>query len=343
MAGSLEFAWRRYRRPFATPLQTAWGKWTVREGFILRVGDSRSGAASFGEVAPLPSFGSESAEAALKALKNIGGEVPMAGLRAMLPTLPPATAFGVWSALDGLSPSGDSPHKGGTHRPGTARTAALLPLDEDTPEAVGRLRESGKRVFKLKLGLAGNDHEWARLQKVFLALKPDERIRLDPNRSWNPGDWDFWKPRLNGLSERLDFVEEPFPAGMPPAELAALASASPVPFALDESLSAGNIGRWTGLDWPGFWIVKPSLLGDPAAWLSLLSSYKPRVILSSAVETGIGLSNLVRLAARFPETVHGLGVQSFFRDDWGVAECGEMIKAMEGREMESVWNTLPGA
>jgi len=54
---------RPYRRPFRQPLQTAHGLWAVREGIILRFEDEQ-GQVIFGEIAPIPWFGTETLEQA---------------------------------------------------------------------------------------------------------------------------------------------------------------------------------------------------------------------------------------------------------------------------------------
>ncbi|HRE08169.1 MAG TPA: o-succinylbenzoate synthase, partial [Opitutaceae bacterium] len=52
---------RRYALPFRTPLRTAHGRWSVREGLLLRL-RTEEGATGYGEVAPIPGFGRETLE-----------------------------------------------------------------------------------------------------------------------------------------------------------------------------------------------------------------------------------------------------------------------------------------
>ncbi len=58
------FEFRPYRRPFKRPLSTSHGIWDVREGIILRLTDE-TGQVGWGEIAPIPWFGSESLQQAL--------------------------------------------------------------------------------------------------------------------------------------------------------------------------------------------------------------------------------------------------------------------------------------
>lgn len=61
----VQFEFRPYARPFYRPLQTNHGEWTVREGILIRLMD-KSGRVAWGEIAPIPWFGSETLAAALK-------------------------------------------------------------------------------------------------------------------------------------------------------------------------------------------------------------------------------------------------------------------------------------
>lgn len=304
---------RRYTRPFARPLKAAWGTWSVRKGSIVRIEDPQSGRAGFGEVAPLP------AEARGSADKGHSAEDP-------------AMSFALWSARERLT--GDDTAE-------EARTAALLPLNGNTPEDIARLREAGFRCFKLKLGVVDPGKEWNFLKETATRLRENERLRLDPNRAWDSGDWQFWQPRLNGLSRSIEFIEEPFnPEAVSGNQLRTLADRSPLPFALDESLQARGIENWLQLGWPGYWVVKPSVMGNPENWINALGSHVDRVVLSSVFETGIGLSALVRLASRFPGNDHGLGTQAAFTDDMGTRQEGATLGTLTHAEEEALWNKL---
>ena len=54
---SCQISVKPYRRAFRQPLRTVHGEWTTREGFLVQV--EQDGGFGYGEVAPLPSFGSE--------------------------------------------------------------------------------------------------------------------------------------------------------------------------------------------------------------------------------------------------------------------------------------------
>jgi O-succinylbenzoate synthase len=316
----MEISTRPYRRPFARPLKAAWGTWSMREGLLIKIRDQKTGKVAFGEVAPLSTAIQESLP-------------PSESLTSRTSFLDhPCTAFGLWSAETSLSSDK-------TSQP--VRTAALLSLDAHSVTEIARLRSSGTRTFKVKVGMGSLEEEWKALQEIALSLEQGEKLRLDPNRSWKEDDWRFWKPRLNGLSQYIQFIEEPFVKGMSPRALLREANASPVALALDESLIEGRVTDWADQHWPGYWVVKPSLMGDPENWLPIVQEAPDRVVLSSTFETGIGLSALIRLAARFPGIDHGLGTQAYFDDGFGVPEKNSQLYPLDQEQQEAIWTRLP--
>lgn len=312
---------RPYRRAFTRPLKAAWGTWSVREGLLLRLRDPATGADAFGEVAPLENH-------LWKSLPAIDSLTTRESFNTH-----PCTAFALWSAQTALEGERDFPPP--------VRTAALLTLDHNTGAIIPKLRDSGVRTFKLKLGTGSPDDEWTNLQSIVLNLKPGEQLRLDPNRTWKKEDWKFWKPRLNGLVNFIQFIEEPFVKGMSHDKLLRKAEKSPVPIALDESLLEHPIRNWMKEDWPGFLVVKPSLMGGPGDWIELAEAAPERVVISSTFETGIGMNTLVHLAARFPGIDHGLGTQAYFDDEFGTHEIDNQIHPLDKGNQERIWENLP--
>ncbi|MEX0326998.1 MAG: o-succinylbenzoate synthase [Puniceicoccaceae bacterium] len=321
----LTLDYRAYRRPFAQPLKAAWGTWEVREGILVRLRDPESGTATFGEVAPLPAFGSEGMDEALAFFHSLQANPSAAQLEEAIAMAPPASAFGLWCALSGSS--GEGP----------IRSAALLSLGEQTVDEIKALRDRGFRTFKLKSGLAPMEAEWELLQSTITGLEHGECLRLDPNQSWDHDAGQFWFSRLDAVAEKIEFIEEPFEEGLYPVDqMVAVAANSPVPLALDESLSRMGLSEWLDNGWPGFWIIKPSLMGNPDQWRQSLGTVHERVVLSSVFETGIGLGKLAALAARINDRDHGFGTEAYFEDTFGIGS--------PGNDQETrIWNHLPSA
>ena len=91
----LRLSYRAYRRTFLRPLRTAHGEWTHREGFILRV--DAGGGTAYGEVAPLPDFGTETLSEADALLARLAETPDME-----LPAAHPCCAFALSAAKRSL-------------------------------------------------------------------------------------------------------------------------------------------------------------------------------------------------------------------------------------------------
>ncbi len=313
-------------------LRTSRGEWSQRHGWLIRWQDRDSGSAGYGEVAPLSEFGSESMAEAGDFLQSVEGDLTEEQWREALSTAPPATAFGLWSAAFDASPQAGQAE---------ACLAGLLTIGPKSAESVALLRASGMKTFKIKLGCESADREWNWLTAIIHTLKPGERLRLDPNQSWDQESWHFWQHHLGLFAEQIEFIEEPFPYDCAPSDMVRMAEESPVPLALDESLSRDGLSQWLELGWPGYWIIKPSLSGLPDRWLAALATRPEKVVLSSAFETGIGLSSLVRLTGPFNSVDHGFGTQDWFADPFRAPQDNGWIRTLRPAEMEKIWKDLP--
>jgi O-succinylbenzoate synthase len=326
----LRLSFRPYRRKFEMPLRVAWGVWHLREGIILKLEDQESGKTGYGEIAPLEPFGTESLEASLRHIFALKRMMTGEELETCIAEAPAASAFGLRSALQSL-------HSAEIEQ---ASTSALVHLDS-LDATIDVLRSHGTSVFKLKIGIQPAKEEQEQLDTVLAELKPDEKLRLDPNQAWDLAIWKSWLPWLARAKDYIQFIEEPFnPESISSEDLLKMAGESPVPVGLDESLSRGRIQPWIDAGWSGFWVIKPSLHGDSDLWLSSLRN-SDKVILSSAFETGIGLSSIIRLAANFPAIAHGLGTQAFFNDNMGIQPKLSTLSTLTRVQTEEIWNNLP--
>ena len=71
METSPELAIRRYALPFRSPLRTARGAWTVREGILIRV-TGADGRLGYGEIAPIQGFGGRPLDDCAAELERLG-------------------------------------------------------------------------------------------------------------------------------------------------------------------------------------------------------------------------------------------------------------------------------
>jgi o-succinylbenzoate synthase len=302
----MRFNYAAYKRPFSKALTTARGKWHAREGFILRL--TREEATGFGECAPLAAFGTESVAAAGKFLEDIPGDITESEWLQRIEAAPPATAYALDRAFTALNaPDAEA---------ASVRTASLhtlQPLDAPEIEAALLIPET---PLKIKLGLAESEREWQALKTWALKLTTGKKLRLDPNQSWTRADWAFWKPRLHGLTQFIDYIEEPFsPKEVSDEALLEVANESPVELALDERLARhpDAIAQWIEAGWPGCYVLKPSLLGPAHRWQELFPGGSADLTFSSAFESAFGLSALIDMASRYP-SVPGFGTEAFFRE-----------------------------
>ena len=145
-------------------------------------------------------------------------------------------------------------------------------------------------TLKWKVAVCDPEEEWCLLQGLLDKLPAKARLRLDANGGWDRLQAWRWVEQLRGDS-RLEWFEQPLAAddweGLE-------AIAAVVPVALDESLQAHPTWRD---QWEGWQVRRPLLEGDPRPLLRDLLRGKPRLMLSTTFETGIGGRWLAHLAA----------------------------------------------
>jgi O-succinylbenzoate synthase len=300
------FDFRRYSLPFRHAVRTSRGSWPVREGILLRVGRP-DGSAFFGEAAPVPSFARETVDEDEAACSALGERIGDQAL-SQVPRNLCALRNGLADAMGGLD---DVP------RHDSLPVAALLPSGRAAFADAPPKAEAGFRVFKWKVGVGSADDEMAMLDDLVGALPASAKIRLDANGAWDRRTAGRW---LAHASERpVEFVEQPVAPDSKGAQdcLAGLSADYPVPIALDESLAnASDVRRWLDSGWHGYFVIKPSLLGEARGALAMLAEAQARVVFSSALETAVGARSALRMAFawRGRMSALGFGVWPLFSD-----------------------------
>lgn len=317
------FAHRRYRLPFRAPVRTAHNVWREREGVLVRLEDVVTGASGYGEAAPIPWFGTESADeidAACRELGALADDERLARVPTELDCLKNALATArrdlVQAGADEAARAGERPPAAPAAGPDYLAVAALLPAGRAALEVIAAKGDAGFRVFKWKVGVAAVADELALLDDVCAQLPEGAKLRLDANGAWDRRQAERW---LERCAERpVEFLEQPCfaPASAGATQqrktedvLRGLAADYPTPVALDESIvGEGDVGRWLEAGWPGVFVIKPLLLADPASVLERLAAAKARVVFSSALETAVGARAVLRLAFDWPGERRALGV-----------------------------------
>jgi len=185
-------------------------------------------------------------------------------------------------------------------------------------------------------------------------LPEGSKLRLDANGAWDARQATRWMERA--ADRPIEFIEQPcFAEASQGAALQrriedvlrGLAEDYPTPLALDESLvGADDVDRWLADGWRGVFVIKPSLLGDPAPVLARLATAKADVVFSSALETAVGARAALRAAFSWkvekPRAL-GFGVWPLFEDNTFDGPFGAPFFRAEDVERlnpEASWNAL---
>ncbi|MBB1516729.1 o-succinylbenzoate synthase [Tessaracoccus sp. MC1679] len=175
-------------------------------------------------------------------------------------------------------------------------------------EAAARAVASGCRSIKIKVAERGQglDDDVARVAAVRSAL-PEARIRVDAN-----GGWSLIQARdaLRELAVHcLEYAEQPCTSVEELARLRAMDLG--VPIAADESIRrASDPLRVRDAGAADIAVLKVQPLGGVRACLRLAEEIGLPVVVSSAVETSVGLRAGVALAAALPELPYACGLET---------------------------------
>lgn len=270
---------------YRLPLRVGFRGLTERSGVLLR------GPAGWGEFAPFGDYDDSAAVPWLAAAvaHAAGGLPPPGGQRipvnVTIPAVDAAKAFALASAPHGCT---------------TAKV----------------------KVAELR-GVAGGpasvvDADLARLEAVRAALGPAGKIRIDVNQGWSLDFATKWLPVYDTAAGGLEYAEQPV-AGV--QNLAALRRRVSVPLAADESLRLSDdplaVRRLAAADVA---VLKVHPLGGVTAALRLAEDLGLPAVVSSAIDSAIGISAGLTLAASLPGLPFacGLGTGTLF--DYDVAD-----------------------
>lgn len=168
--------------------------------------------------------------------------------------------------------------------------------------------QSGCRTAKVKVGQAGQtlQDDIARVEAVRDGLGPSGKIRVDANGAWS---LDQGFKAIKALSRfELEYVEQPCRSV---EELAFLRRRVMVPIAADESIRrAEDPYRVKRLQAADIAVLKVQPLGGVQACLRLAEDLAMDVVVSSALETSVGLRAGLALAASLPNLTYACGLNT---------------------------------
>ncbi|CNG01841.1 enolase superfamily enzyme related to L-alanine-DL-glutamate epimerase [Mycobacterium tuberculosis] len=185
----------------------------------------------------------------------------------------------------------------------------------DPERAFAMTKESGCRTAKVKVAERGQGDadDMARVEAVRDAIGPDGRVRIDVNGRW---DVDHAARMIRALDRwELEYAEQPCATL---AELARVRRLVDVPVAADESIRrAEDPLKVRAAEAADVAVLKVQPLGGVAAALRVAEACGLPVVVSSAVETSVGLAAGVALAAALPDLPYacGLGTLSLLEGD----------------------------
>jgi O-succinylbenzoate synthase len=266
-------------RVVSLPLTTRFRGLDTREALLL------AGPAGWTEFSPFVEYDDAEAAAWLRAALDFGWREPF---------LPPTA-------------------------PTRIRVNATLPSVDADSVADVLARFPGCRTVKVKVAEAGQElsDDVARVSRVRDFLGADGRIRIDANGGWN---LDEAEHAIHALAEfDLEYVEQPCASTDDLAQIRKRVKYMGIPIAADESVRKADdplaVARAKAAD---ILVVKAQPLGGIERALEIIEEAALPVVVSSALDTSVGLSMGAYLAASIPGGLSydcGLGTAALLAAD----------------------------
>lgn len=255
---------------------------TSRHGLLVRL--EEAGREGWGEIAPLPGFSRETlAQAQAEAacwLQNWRTATPFSS-----EGLSPSVNFGLSCALAELD--GSLPSTGNFH------SAMLCTGDPD--DIIRQLAKQPQPVAKMKVGLYEAVRD-SMIASLLLEAVPTLTLRLDANRHWSlekARQFAHFVPAA--LRSRIAFIEEPCRTC---EESRLFAQETGMALAWDESSREAGFEPVAEPHLRAI-VIKPMLVGSLAKVQDLVARTREAgliPVISSAVESSLGLTQLARIA-----------------------------------------------
>ncbi len=218
------------------------------------------------------------------------------------PEYPPAVAE-AWLRAAEEAAAGDWPAPVRDRVPVNVTVPAVGPEDAHRITLAG-----GCRTAKVKVAEPGQllADDQARLEAVRDALGPGGRVRVDANGGWDVDTAVAAIAVLDRAAGGLEYVEQPVATV---EDLALVRRRVGVPVAADESIrQAADPYRVRDLAAADIAVLKVQPLGGVRACLRIAEDIGLPVVVSSALESSVGIAAGVALAAALPELPHACGL-----------------------------------
>ena len=178
----------------------------------------------------------------------------------------------------------------------------------DPERAHAIVTAGGCRTAKVKVAERGQSlaDDVARVEAVRDALGPDGLVRVDANGAWDVDEAVRAIAALERAAGGLEYVEQPVASV---EDLAVVRRRVDVPIAADESIRrAADPYRVRELEAADIAVLKVQPLGGVRACLRIAEDIGLPVVVSSAIESSVGIAAGVALAAALPELHHACGL-----------------------------------
>ncbi|HPO15427.1 MAG TPA: o-succinylbenzoate synthase [Candidatus Hydrogenedentes bacterium] len=319
----------QYTLPLRHPLTQKGKTITERTGLLLKLIDE-DGAVGWGDAAPLPGFSRETLEQCIDSFFGFAESIrnreyfevfqERAHLSSENKEVLPSVSFAIESALQAILGHEDEFNTSAS----SIELSALLSGDAESILKKARtLRERKIRCAKLKVGRGEVQDEAGLVVSVSKILGTECLLRLDANRAWSLEEAKIFAKAISGIS--IEYIEEPL---RNPDELDSFHATTGMPYALDETLyemppptmakEVLNIllGERRAL-WfnAAAWVWKPTLLHVPMLGPALQGlvqdEFGPKLVISAAFESGVGIAALVKYAASCMDSDVAAGLDTY--------------------------------
>ena len=229
---------------------------------------------------------------------------------------------------------------GWTAAPAAARSSvrvnATLPAVSADRVAGILARFPGCRTVKIKVAEPGQvlADDVARVAEARAVLGPEGRIRVDANGGWNVDEAEHAIHAFAGYD--LEYVEQPCATVEELAEVRKRVKYMGIPVAADESVRKAEdplaVARAGAAD---VLVIKAQPLGGITAALGIVAEAGLPVVVSSALDTSVGISMGLHLAAAIPDLEFdcGLATSALFETDVTDAPLLPVDGALEVRRV----------
>lgn len=199
-------------------------------------------------------------------------------------------------------------------------------------------RYAGTRTVKVKVAAPGQGiaDDVARVAATRAFLGPEGRIRVDANGGWNVDEAEHAAHALAGFD--LEYLEQPCATVTELAELRARLHDWQLPIAADESVRKAEdplaVARAGAAD---LLVVKAQPLGGIHRALQIVVEAGLPVVVSSALDSSVGISMGAALAAAIPELDYdcGLATVGLFESDVAIDPLVAVDGAIPVRRVEA--------